>query len=272
MARSRALYLGGATLLLAAGVYLAFTYPFRMPAAAWLSEHPFAAVGLAGVTGFADGLNPCAITTLLLFVGALLALVESATHAGEVRRARLWVWLVAGAYISGIFLLYFTLGTGFVEVTSLRVFGNAHVFTRVAGLFAVLLGIVMVGEFFYPESPIRVTMPAAFHGLARKWGRKTTVGGALVGGVLIGVCTIPCGGAMYLAVATLIATLPSKLYSYTLLLSYNLAFILPLVLVVALASSREMLRGIGRLHVRQRGWVKLGLGIFVAAVGFFALL
>ena len=83
MARSRALFLGGATLLLAAGLYLAFTYPIRMPAAAWLTEHPFAAVGLAGVTGFADGLNPCAITTLLLFVGALLALVESATHTGS---------------------------------------------------------------------------------------------------------------------------------------------------------------------------------------------
>ncbi|WP_456414027.1 cytochrome C biogenesis protein [Oceanithermus profundus] len=267
------LWLGAAGLLLlfAAGVYLAVARPFGMPGVVWLEAHPLLAFGLSGVAGFADGLNPCAITTLLLFIGALMAVVERAARVGEAWRAHLYVWSVAGAYILGIFLLYFVLGAGFIEVTSLRVFGNTHVFTRIAALLAVLLGLTMVWEYFQPHSPIRLTMPAGLHGLARKWGRRTTVAAAFVGGVLIGTCTIPCGGAMYLAVASLIGSLPSKPYAYGLLLTYNLAFVLPLLLLVGASGSRTVLRELSRLHVTQRGKVKLGLGLFVVLVGLFAL-
>jgi len=115
-------------------------------------------------------------------------------------------------------------------------------------------------------------MPASLHNLAHKWGRKTTIGAAFVGGVLIGTCTIPCGGAMYLAVAAVIGSLSSKVYAYTLLTSYNLAFILPLVLLVGLASSRPVLLKVSRLHITHRGMVKLVLGVFVIFVGLFALL
>lgn len=258
--------------LLAIGVYLAFTLSVETPSAEWLEAYPYAAFSLAIVAGFADGLNPCAITTLLLFVGALMAVVEQASGYGETRRAWLHVWSVAGAYILGIFMLYFFLGMGFVEVTSIRVFGNTHVFTRVAGFIAVALGLVMVAEYIIPDSPIKLSMPASMHNLAHKWGRKTTVGAAFVGGVLIGTCTIPCGGAMYLAVAAVIGGLSNKVYAYTLLTSYNLAFILPLILLVGLSSSRPVLLKISRLHVTHRGLVKLVLGIFVILVGLFALL
>ncbi len=258
--------------LLATGVYLAFTNSMQAPSAAWLEAYPSAALGLAVVAGFADGLNPCAITTLLLFIGALMAIVEQSSGRGETRRAWLHIWSVAGAYILGIFLLYFFLGVGFVEVTSIRVFGNTHVFVRLAGFFAVILGLIMVAEYVIPDSPIKLGMPASLHNLAHKWGRRTTVGAAFVGGVLIGTCTIPCGGAMYLAVAAVIGGLSSKVYAYTLLTSYNLAFILPLVLLVGLSSSRPVVLKISRLHVTHRGLVKLVLGIFVIFVGLFALL
>jgi len=258
--------------LLATGVYLAFTNSMQAPSIGWLEANPSAAFSLAVVAGFADGLNPCAITTLLLFIGALLAIVDQASGYGEKRRAWLHVWSVAGAYILGIFLLYFFLGMGFVEVTSIRVFGNTHVFTRLAGFIAVVLGLVMVAEYIIPNNPIKLGMPASLHNLAHKWGRKTTMGAAFVGGVLIGTCTIPCGGAMYLAVAAVIGGLSSKVYAYSLLTSYNLAFILPLVLLVGLSSSRPVLLKISRLHVTHRGLVKLVLGVFVIFVGLFALL
>jgi len=249
--------------LLAAGVYLAFTASVQAPTAAWLEAYPYAAFSLAVVAGFADGLNPCAITTLLLFIAALMAIVDQSCDERETRRARLNVWSVAGAYF---------LGMGFVEVTSIRIFGNAHVFTRLAGFIAVILGLLMVAEYVIPNNPIKLGMPASLHNLAHKWGRKTTMGAAFGGGVVIGLCTIPCGGAMYLAVAAVIGGLSSKVYAYALLTSYNIAFILPLVLLVGLSSSRPVLLKISRLHVTHRGLVKLVLGIFVMLVGFFALL
>lgn len=257
--------------MLVAGAFLAFARPFGLPTGAWLLANPVPAFGLTLVAGFADGINPCAIATLLLFVGALLTAAEAATRRGDARQARTTMWLVAGSYIAGIFLLYFALGAGFLEVASLRVFGNTHVFTRLAGLFAVILGLVMVVEVVFPGSGIRLAMPAPLHGVARRWGRRTSIGAAFVGGVLIGTCTIPCGGAMYLAVAALLSTIASKSYAYGLLTSYNLAFVLPLLLLVGLGGSRPVLQRLSRLHLRGRSHVKLALGVFVALVGLFAL-
>ncbi len=256
--------------LLVAGAILAFTRPFGMPTGAWLQANPAPALGLTLVAGFADGINPCAIATLLLFVGALLTAAEAATRRGDARRARATMWLVAGAYIAGIFLLYLTLGAGLLEVTSLRVFGNTHVFTRLAGLFAVLLGLVMMVEVVFPGSGIRLAMPAALHGAARRWGRRTSVGASFVGGVLIGTCTIPCGGAMYRPL--LRCCRPSRAsVRLRLVTSDTLAFVLPLVLLVGVGGSRPVLQRLSRLHLRGRSHVKLALGAFVVLVGLFAL-
>lgn len=262
----------GGLLVVGLGGYLALTSRLTLPSAAWLENYPLLALALTGVAGFTDGINPCAITTLLLFVGALLAVVERSSHRRDLRKAKHNVWAVAGAYVLGIFLLYFLLGVGFIEISGLQLFGNTHLFTRLAGFIAVILGLILAAEYFYPSSPIKLSMPAGLHGLAHKWGRKTTLGGAFVGGVLIGTCTIPCGGAMYLAVAALIGSLSSKAYGYTLLVWYNLAFVLPLVLLVAAGSSRAVLQKVSRLHISHRGQLKLGLGLFVVAVGLFALL
>jgi len=77
---------------------------------------------------------------------------------------------------------------------------------------------------------------------------------------------------MYLAIAAILGTLASKPYAYGLLTTYNLAFILPLVLLVATASSRPLLQKLSRLHIQGRSRAKLVLGAFVTAVGIFALL
>ena len=158
------------------GAYLALTSRPALPTAAWLETYPLPALALTGVAGFSDGINPCAITTLLLFVGALLAVVERSSNLEDMRQAKRYVWAVAGAYILGIFLLYFLLGVGFIEISGLQLLGNTHLFTRLAGLSAILLGLIMAAEYFYPNSPLKLGMPTGLHRLAHKWGRKTSLG------------------------------------------------------------------------------------------------
>lgn len=257
--------------LLPFGMWLAVTREHTMPSVQWLQTNKPAAIFLTTTTGFADGVNPCAITTLLLFISALLHLVGAQQHT-EVVQARRRIWGVASMYILGIFLLYFLLGTGFIQIAWLQTLGNTHLFTRIAGMIAVVLGVLMGLEYLFPESPIKLTMPGGLHKLARKATRHTTLPGAFIGGVLIGTCTIPCGGAMYLAIAAMIASLTPVTYAYTLLLTYNVAFILPLVLLVTVASSRTVLQRVSRLHLTHKRQVKLTLGIFVILVGFLSLL
>lgn len=260
---------GGALVLVGVGSAL-FASGGGLPALAWLEARPGLAFGLMIGTGLLDGINPCAIATLLLFIGALLAAaVTGARDDGTLDRGRMW--RVAGAYIFGMFLLYLALGVGLLQVADIAAFGNAHLFTRVAGLLAVLLGTVMVVEATVPGMPTFLAMPPAFHRLARRWGRRTSVGAAFVGGILIGLCTIPCGGAMYLAIAGVLAGLSSDVFRYALLVVYDAAFVTPLVVIVAAVASRPTAQRLGRLHLRHRASVRAVLGITVVLVGLFAL-
>ena len=257
-------------ILLVGGAAAALLNTGSLPTVAWFEAHPFAAFGVMAGTGLLDGINPCAIATLLLFIGALLAgAVASSRPDGTVDRRRMW--RVAGAYVLGMFLLYLALGVGFLQVATIQAFGNAHLFTRIAGLLAVVLGTVMIAEAMVPGMPMLLAMPPALHGLARRWGRRTSVGAAFVGGVLIGLCTIPCGGAMYLAIAGLLAGLSSDGLRYALLLTYDAAFVAPLIVIVGVVASRPTAQRLGRLHVRHRGSVKAILGASVILVGLFAL-
>lgn len=233
----------------------------------WIQEHPWAAAGVVGAAGFADGLNPCAFATLLLFIGAVLAIVGQAAQQATEGARRRYVWTVSGAYMLGTFVLYFGLGLGALQLAWFRPLGSSHFITRAAGLLAVLLGVLMVREFFVPDTRVRVTMPAALHGAARRWTRQTTVGAAFVGGVIIGLCTVPCGGGMYLATLGLLAAVPERATSLALLALYNVAFVLPLALLVLAASSRSVLTAVSRWHVRNRSQFKLYLGLAVAAAG-----
>lgn len=257
-------------LALVGGVAAALTSTGTLPTVAWFEAHPLTAFGVMVGTGLLDGINPCAIATLLLFIGALLAgAVATSRPDGTVDRRRMW--RVAGAYVLGMFLLYLALGLGFLQVATIEAFGNAHLFTRIAGLLAVVLGTVMLAEAMVPGMPTLLAMPSSLHGLARRWGRRTSVGAAFVGGVLIGLCTIPCGGAMYLAIAGLLAGLSSDGLRYALLVTYDAAFVAPLVAIVGIVASRPTAQRLGRLHVRHRATLKAVLGAAVILIGLFAL-
>ncbi|MBN9392820.1 MAG: hypothetical protein J0I20_32615 [Chloroflexi bacterium] len=65
-------------------------------------------------------------------------------------------------------------------------------------------------------------------------------------GILIGLCTVPCSGAVYLAVLALLSTQATVLQGVTYLALYNLVFVVPLVIILVLAGSPPVYRKLGR--------------------------
>lgn len=239
--------------------------------AAWVESHPLTALGLVSGAGFLDGLNPCAITTLLLFVGAVLAALERAAAAADLAGQRRTLWSISGAYMGGMLLLYLALGFGFLQLAWIKALGSGHAITLVAAFGALLMGLLTVREYFIPDTALRIAMPASLHDLARTWSRQTTAGVAMIGGILIGLCTIPCAGGMYLGIAGLLGSLPSRLTGASLLLAYNISFVLPMALVVAAVGSRPALRSLSRWHINSRRQVKLVLGLTMVLIGLFVI-
>lgn len=219
------------------------------------------------VAGVVDGINPCAFTVLLLFITAL----TSTLQAGEanVKALRVRLLSMGGIYIAAVFLTYLALGVGLLK--SLDFFTRQHVPARFGALLAILFGLWMLKDYFLPEVGWRLQAPGRVGVVARQMARKATLPALITGGFLIGLCTVPCSGAVYLGVLSLLALQPTALLGYAYLILYNVVFILPLVAILIAASVRPTLNRLAHWNLHHKEWVRLILGGSVVAMGLLIL-
>lgn len=237
------------------------------PSAAMLSYLPKITLPTVLLAGVVDGINPCAFTVLLLFITALLATLPAG--AQNVQAARLRLLGLGSIYIGAIFVTYLALGVGILK--SLDLFTREHLPARFGALFAILLGLWMVKDFFLPDLGWRLQAPAKVGEIARRSARTATIPAMVVGGFLIGLCTVPCSGAVYLGVLSLLALQPTALLGYGYLVLYNVVFIAPLLAVLAAASARPTVNRLAHWNLHHKEWVRLALGGGVVIMGLVIL-
>lgn len=217
--------------------------------------------------GLVDGINPCAFTVLLLFITAITATLQAGSGEPKALRARLLG--MGGIYIAAVFLTYLALGVGLL--TSLSLFTREHLPARLGALLAILFGLWMLKDYFFPEAGWRLQAPARVGEVAHQMARKATVPALVVGGFLIGLCTVPCSGAVYLGVLSLLALQPTALLGYGYLVLYNTVFVLPLVALLIAASARPTLRRLAHWNLHHKQSMRLILGGGVVAMGLLIL-
>jgi len=214
-----------------------------------------------------DGINPCAFTVLLLFITAMLATLQADDQSVNAIRARLLSR--GGIYIAAIFLTYLSLGVGLLK--SMDFFTRQHAPARIGALLAILFGLWMLKDFFLPDWGWRLQAPGKIGVIARQSAKKGTIPALIVGGFLIGLCTVPCSGAVYLAVLSLLALQPTALLGYGYLVLYNIVFVLPLTAILLLAASRPTLNRLAHWNIHHKEWVRLVLGGGVVVMGLLIL-
>ena len=211
--------------------------------------------------GLLDGLNPCAFGVLLSFVAILLAGVAM----GE---ARPRLWRVGGAYVAGMFVTYLLLGLGLI--TAVTFLTRTHLPVRLMGFLVVALGLWMLKDAALPEAGWRLEMPAASHGLVRRMLAQTTPVGLFLAGGLVGLCTVPCSGAIYLGVLALLAQQPLAV-RLPYLVIYNIMFVAPLLVLLTLVANRRTLNRIGHWYIPRKTPIKVVVGAFTVLLGFVVL-
>lgn len=219
------------------------------------------------IAGVVDGINPCAFTVLLLFITALLATLKAGEQNINATRARLVG--MGSIYIGAVFLTYLTLGVGLLKAADF--FTRQHAPARIGALIAILIGLWMVKDYFLPDWGFRLQAPGKVGEFARKAAKKATIPALVMGGFLIGLCTVPCSGAVYLGVLSLLALQPTALLGYSYLLLYNVVFILPLVIILVLAAAKPTLGRLAHWNLHHKEWVRLALGSGVVAMGLAIL-
>jgi len=214
-----------------------------------------------------DGINPCAFTVLLLFITAMLATLQAGDQTVNTIQARLLSR--GGIYIAVIFLTYLSLGVGLLK--TLDLFTRQHAPARFGALLAILFGLWMLKDFFLPDWGWRLQAPGKIGVIARQSAKKATIPALIVGGFLIGLCTVPCSGAVYLGVLSLLALQPTALLGYSYLVLYNIVFVLPLAVVLLLAASRPTLNRLAHWNIHHKELVRLVLGGGVVVLGLLIL-
>lgn len=214
-----------------------------------------------------DSINPCAFAVLLTFIAATLVLAERASARGLA--ARWFLWRTGLVYVAGIFLTYLGLGLGLLSFAS--GLGQTHWVGRIAALAAIGLGLLALQEVLVPEWGTRLAVPAGLHGRLHDLTGRATLPAVFGAGVLVGLCTVPCSGAIYLAVLGLLATRATLIEGFGYLVLYNLLFVLPLLVLLGLAGSRPVFHRLGRWQLHHRGGLKLGLGLSAMGLGLVLL-
>ncbi|MFQ6101672.1 MAG: cytochrome c biogenesis CcdA family protein [Anaerolineae bacterium] len=251
------------------------TYPINAPIGeylAYLEEHgeelePVASVeaernllGLVLATGFLDGLNPCAFAVLLFFIAFLFT----------IRRASGTVWAMGLVYIAAIYLAYFLIGLGLMQAVVFT--GNRHLMARIGAWLVIGLGVINLKDYFFPQLPIHLRIPTIAHGTIQDWLKRATFPAAGAGGFLVGLCTFPCSGGIYVAIVGLLAAKATYLQGVGYLGLYNLAFIAPLLVILAGVGNRRVMHRIRLAEQSSRRWVRLATGLAMVAVGVVILI
>lgn len=245
-----------------------------LAASAYVVAVPFEAAAFGGLTvptvlaaGVADGFNPCAFALLVLFATYTLTLVNAVTADGtptlEARR-RL---LAAGSlYVGAVWVTYFIIGLGLLSF--LGWLGQDHLVTRVAAVLALVMALWMLKDVFLPGWGPSMVAPSGTHGRMHRAIERGGLAGMLIAGVLVGICTVPCSGAIYLAIVTVLNASGGGLTGLALLALYNVAFIVPLLAMLLAVSDRRVLGRLGRWNRSNSPWIKAGLAIAVLAMSF----
>lgn len=241
---------------------------------AWILVSPFDAAAFGGLTvpvvltsGFADGLNPCAFALLVLFATYTLTLVNSVTADGSATvEARRRLLGAGSLYVGAVWITYFVIGLGLLSFLSWL--GQDHLVTRIAAVLAMGMALWMLKDVFLPAVGPSMMAPHGTSGRMHKAIERGGLAGMLMAGVLVGICTVPCSGAIYLAIVAVLHASGGGITGLALLALYNLAYIAPLVLLLAAVSNRRVLGQMGRWNRANSPWVKAGLAIAVVAMSF----
>jgi cytochrome c biogenesis protein CcdA len=249
------------TLTLLAGA-LALQYSPR--SAGWLwtaSEEGSWLLPLISVAALIDSVNPCAFSILLVTIAFLFAL-------GRLRGS---VLAIGGLYVAGVFAVYLAIGVGLLQV--LHLFETPH-FMALLGA-ALLVGggaLSMAGELI-PGFPLRLAVPHAAHRRIATLIDRASLTVAFPLGALVGLCEFPCTGGPYLMAVGLLHDQATVWQGAGYLLLYNAIFVLPLVLILLVASDKRLVEQAQAWHRDHKGRMRLWGGAAMIALGLliFAL-
>src|SRR3989344_1748378 len=211
------------------------------------------------ISALLDSVHPCSFSILLITIAFLFGIQMSRKKILE----------LGGTYIAGIFVAYFLIGLGILKV--LHLFNTPHFMGKLGAALLITFGVINLLNRFFPSFPIRLKIPGVAHSAMAKLMDKASFPAVFGLGFLVGICQFPCMGGPYLMVIGLLRDRMTYFSGFNYLLLYNLILILPLVLVLTVASDKTTVDKMQEWKRNHLGHVRLTVGVAMVLLGALIL-
>lgn len=218
-------------------------------------------LGLVLGSAAIDSINPCAIGVLILMISMMLA--------GKKSLSRMVV--LGGMYILAIFLTYLLAGLGLLYFLAvIPLFVTEYVSITVGSLI-VIFGLVEIKDFFWYGRGFSLGIPVVFTKKIHELSKNISVLGVMLTGAFVAGVELPCTGAPYLAIITILST-NFNLLAFLMLVLYNIVFVLPLLAILLLVAGGVKLHVVKAWKQQARGLMRLAIGLLLVGLGWLLIL
>lgn len=212
-------------------------------------------------TAAIDSINPCAIGVLILMLSVLLAGGKSIGR----------MLFLGSLYILSVFTVYFLAGLGLMYfLASIPLWVTEYISLSVGALI-IAAGIFEIKDFFWYGKGFSLAIPIVFAKKLHELSNRTTIVGIILLGAFVSAVELPCTGAPYLAIITLLSQYFDAT-AFMLLILYNIIFVAPLAIILILVAAGKSLYNVKKWKQENRGLMRLCIGLLLVAMGWLLIL
>lgn len=208
-----------------------------------------------------DSINPCAIGVLILMMSVVLS------GKGSIRR----MLFLGGIYVFAVFATYLIAGLGLIYILSSIPLFITEYLSIVVGVIIIAAGIFEIKDFFWYGKGFSLHIPTIFIDKINKFAKNTTVPGIILLGAFVSAVELPCTGAPYLAIITILS-LNFDFTAFLLLVLYNIIFVAPLIFMLILVATGVKLQNLKKWKQDTRGYMRLFIGLLLIALGWLLII
>lgn len=209
-----------------------------------------------------DSINPCAIGVLILMISVVMG------GGGTTKR----LVTLGSAYIFAIFITYLVAGLGLVYFFSEIPIVWAEYLSIFVGMLVMLAGILEIKDYFWYGKGFSLQIPTYFANKIHEYSKsKQSIAGVMFLGAFVAAVELPCTGAPYLAIITILRV-DFNLVAFGLMVLYNLVFIAPLVVILLMVAGGSKISSVAKWKEESKGTMRLMMGLLMAVLSWILIL
>lgn len=226
-----------------------------------MNEFHLPTLGLVLGTAAIDSINPCAIGVLILMISVILSGKKSLKR----------MLFLGSLYIFSIFITYLLAGLGLLYFLGSIPLVVTEYISITVGSLIILMGLVEIKDYFWYAKGFSLGIPVSFAKKIHNMAKNITVPGVILTGAFVAGVELPCTGAPYLAIITVLST-NFNFVAFLMLVLYNIVFVLPLLVILFMVAGGVKLHVVKAWKQEARGLMRLAIGLLLVGLGWLLIM